>query len=388
MISLLNTVKIFGWELDVELNQLLFYFLIAQAVLIVLAGVLFIIYIKRTRFSAKNERVVYQTVQGESLERELIGISLDLSKVKREFKVGEEFNCDGLVVNAKYSTDPVDEVITDGVLLTQKQFKKLEKLTEKPACCYVVIPKMPTEGNVEVKVMYGTQIEGYTISVAREEDVAAQKETPVAIKTEETVITNVIVQEKPVIIEAGFVEDDSDPYDRSFKAQLVQSEDKIKRRYTALKNELLSYKKVHDKMAWKRENYNLAHQSFAKLTFCGKDLCILLPLEPQNLAKKYKVEDARNSEAYNATPCLFRITKRKSVKLAAQLIKMVAEALDTTKFEREELYYSLPYEDDSELIRQGLIKKKVTKAVVEEKRESRRLSRNMMGLTSSTVWRY
>lgn len=171
----------------------------------------------------------------------------------------------------------------------------------------------------------------------------------------------VIVQpaEPVVIVEESF-EGGILRYDRSFTARLIQSDNEIKDWYTELKNELLSYKKVHDRMSWKRESYNFGRLPFARLAYRGDTLCLYLPLDPESLAdSKYKVESVADNTSYQDTPCLYRIKNNKRVKYAKELIAATAELLQTPRIERESQDYYLPYEGLVELINKKLVKRNI-----------------------------
>ena len=164
----------------------------------------------------------------------------------------------------------------------------------------------------------------------------------------------------PIIIEEESFEGGILRYDRSFTARLIQSDNEVKNWYTDIKNELLSYKKVHDRMSWKRESYNCGRLPFARLSFRGETLCIYLPLNPTDFAEsKYKVEDVSENSSYMDTPCLYRIKNNRRAKYALELIAMVAENLGVPGIERETQDYYVPYEGLVELINKGLIKRNI-----------------------------
>lgn len=149
-------------------------------------------------------------------------------------------------------------------------------------------------------------------------------------------------------------------YDKSFTARLIQSENEIKSWYTDIKNELLSYKRVHDRMSWKRESYNFGRKAFAKISFRGNTLCLYLPIDPNTLIdSKYKVESVEVNASYADTPCLYRIKNSKRARYAKELIAIVAGFVQTEKVERDSVDYYLPYEGLVELINKGLIKRNI-----------------------------
>ena len=152
----------------------------------------------------------------------------------------------------------------------------------------------------------------------------------------------------------------SKKYDKSFTARLIQSEDEIKDWYTELKNYLLSYKKVNDRMSWKRETYKQGRNMVAKMSYRGKTLCLFLPLNPDDyLDSKYKVEDASENATFVDTPCMYRIKNERRAKYAMELIDEVMARLGGVKYNRDSVDYYLPYEGVVELIGKGLIKRDI-----------------------------
>lgn len=185
----------------------------------------------------------------------------------------------------------------------------------------------------------------------------------VAAVAEEVAPTILHVQHEPVVIVEESFEGGTLRYDKSFTARLIQSDDEVKNSYTELKNFLLSYKGVHDRMSWKRETYRLGRDAVAKLAFRGNTLCIYLPLDPESYADtKYKVENASDTVANEDTPLLYRLKNARRFKYAEQLFEQVMANRNVPKNDREAQDYYLPYEGLMELIKKGLIKRNIKSA--------------------------
>ena len=179
----------------------------------------------------------------------------------------------------------------------------------------------------------------------------------------------------PLIIEEESFDGGILRYDRSFKARVIQSDNDIKNWYTELKNELLSYKKVKDRLSWKRESYNCGRNSVARLAFRGNTLCLYLPLNPAAYEdSKYKVESVEDNASYEDTPCLYRIKNDKRARYAKELIATVMDNLGIVRIERDSVDYYEPYEGLVQLINKGLIKRnikdKATEAFFTEKKDN------------------
>ncbi len=266
--------------------------------------------------------------------RTLVGITLDTSVVRREFVTGEEFNAVGLIVTAEYDAEPFTEELTDYGLQA---------------------PDLTEEGEKEVVVSYLGKMASYTVTVTA--PVSAPAEEPAeepAPETSEEAIAAVPAEEG----EEGSEEGSVVRYDKSFTARLIQSSDETKHWYTLLKNDLLSYKKVKDRMSWKKETYRFAKENIAKFGFRGNTLCLFLALTPAEVDEsRYKVEDVSANRSFEDTPCMYRIKNDMRVKRAFELIAAVMERVGAEKYDRISEDYYLPYEGIHELVNKGLAKR-------------------------------
>ncbi len=151
-------------------------------------------------------------------------------------------------------------------------------------------------------------------------------------------------------------------YDRSFTAKIIQLKDDSKEWYTQVKNELLSYQKVKDRMSWKKETFRLGREAIARFVVRGKTLCLLLAVEPAGFTgTKFTVEDVSAVASTADTPCLYRIKSARRAKYAKELINAVMKELGIKKdpnFEPQDYY--VPYEGTMGLMDRGLVKRVVT----------------------------
>ncbi|MDE5755894.1 MAG: hypothetical protein K2I23_02260, partial [Clostridia bacterium] len=148
---------------------------------------------------------------------------------------------------------------------------------------------------------------------------------------------------------------------KTFTAKLIQSQDYVKDYYTELKNELLSYKKVHARMSKKRESFNFGRTCLARLTIRGKTLRLHLALDANEYAEtKYLVEDTSNVKSLADTPLMYRIKNDRRLKYAKDLIAAVMAQVGAVKQEIEPVDYTsmYPYEETEPLIERGLIIRK------------------------------
>jgi hypothetical protein len=145
-------------------------------------------------------------------------------------------------------------------------------------------------------------------------------------------------------------------YNKSFTAKLSQTTDETKGYYTAIKNELLSYKHLRSHVSWKYDNIRYGWEAIAKFVVRGKTLCLYLALDPDEYVDtKYKIEKS-NDKLYMFTPLMYRIVNPRRVRYAAELIAVCAERHGLKKAETPNEDYYLPYEHTRVLIGKNLIR--------------------------------
>lgn len=114
-------------------------------------------------------------------------------------------------------------------------------------------------------------------------------------------------------------------YNRSFIARIIQADDELKARYSELKNHILSYKNVYNKITWKREAfYSEKRACVATFAIRGKTLCLFLAVDPAKFeGTKYKVEDRSAKRPHAKMPTMFRIRSDRSTKFAKEMLNIV-----------------------------------------------------------------
>ncbi|MCX4361919.1 MAG: hypothetical protein OSJ74_00840 [Clostridia bacterium] len=146
---------------------------------------------------------------------------------------------------------------------------------------------------------------------------------------------------------------------KTFKAKLIQSDDIVKEYYSQIKNHLLSFKKIHDRMSKKRESYRFGRVCVARMTIRGKTLKLYLALNAKDYEDtKYKVEDASDVKSFADTPLVIKIKNPRRLKYALELIDTAMESVGTVKKQKaDETDYAaeLPFENTEELYEKGLI---------------------------------
>ena len=124
---------------------------------------------------------------------------------------------------------------------------------------------------------------------------------------------------------------------KSFTAKLKQSEEKVKEYYSALKNELVSYKKINSNVSWHGDRFNYGRDTVAKINIVGKTLGLYLALDPNDEEEfkttVYHQKDVSAQKAYEHTPFMVKVKSDAAVKKAIRLIVALAAKLATEKDE-------------------------------------------------------
>ncbi len=146
-------------------------------------------------------------------------------------------------------------------------------------------------------------------------------------------------------------------YKRSYISRLIQADDELKERYTTVKREMLSYKKVKSRISWGAESFGVGRIKVAKLTVRGKILWLNLNLSPSDYAgSKYPVFDSSEQKKFADVPLALRIKSNRSLKYALELIGDVMDGHGIARADEAPEVAPLPYEDTRTLIEKGYIK--------------------------------
>ncbi len=270
-------------------------------------------------WTAEEEYSVLVDEDGVELLAEKVAEKLDLSNLKIEVLTTEpvEEAVEETAVVEEVVEEPVEEVVEEIVE------EVVEEVAEEPA----------QEEVVEEPVV---------------EETPAQEEVAVAVeeKTSELVSVDGLV----------------DRLKKSFVAKMKQSEEPVKKFYSAIKNAFTSYKKVNSHISWHGDRFNLGRDTIAKLNIRGKTLLLYLDLDPNDEEFKqtvYHQTDVKSQKAYEDTPFMVKIKSDAALKKALRLVDALAErkgAEKDEKFEAVDYVEEFAYEDDKALIEAGLIR--------------------------------
>ena len=146
-------------------------------------------------------------------------------------------------------------------------------------------------------------------------------------------------------------------YISSFTAKLIQSSDEIKRQYSELRKEVLSYSGTKSKTTWHFDTISYGRTVILRFGIRGKTLCVYYALNYEDFENsKYKLENV-TSKKHSSAPCLYRIKNDRRFDYAKELIEILAKKYDLIKEEKEIEDIMPPYEDRDTLVSKGLIKK-------------------------------
>lgn len=146
----------------------------------------------------------------------------------------------------------------------------------------------------------------------------------------------------------------------SYKAKMCMAGDATKAYYSALKNALLSYKKVKSTISWGGERFNAGRTNLARIVIRGKTLTMYLNLDSADyLVSKYHHEDVSDKKAYTEMGMKIKVKSDLGLKKALELVADIAknnELVVNKKY--EEVNYATDFcaRTDEVLVEQGLIK--------------------------------
>ncbi len=150
-------------------------------------------------------------------------------------------------------------------------------------------------------------------------------------------------------------------YNRSYSARVIQADDELKARYSELKNHILTYQGVYNKITWKREAF-FADKSTCVATFAirGKTLCLYLPVDASKFdGTKYKVEDIVSKSPNSKLPTMYRIRSDRSTKFAKEMLDIVlSEKGLTVNPDYKFVNFRPVYKSTENLINKGFIRAK------------------------------
>lgn len=122
----------------------------------------------------------------------------------------------------------------------------------------------------------------------------------------------------------------------SFLARLSQASDTTRGYYAAVKEALLSYRKVNARISWNYETFTFGRRRCARIAVHGKTLLLYLALSPAAYNRdRYHFTDASDTAAYRDVPLRLPIRSPRALKYALELIGEVMRVVGATLLPEE-----------------------------------------------------
>lgn len=119
---------------------------------------------------------------------------------------------------------------------------------------------------------------------------------------------------------------------RDFEDRLYEADEELLKMYSDLKNEFLSYRKVHTRVSKTNDAFRFEGQLVGKMIVSGKGLKVFLALDPLSVDSAiYHQRDASGKKKFVETPLQVKVKSPLSYRKAKQLIALAMEKVGTVK---------------------------------------------------------
>ena len=126
----------------------------------------------------------------------------------------------------------------------------------------------------------------------------------------------------------------------SFEMRLRVADDDIKRFYSDIKNELLSYG-IHDRISRHRENFNQGRINICRMVINGKTLKVYLAVDPESIDKRYfHHTDVGHRKGLVELPTMINVRSKVAARKVKELIVLMMESLVISKKPYEEVDFA------------------------------------------------
>lgn len=194
---------------------------------------------------------------------------------------------------------------------------------------------VPREINADeyYKQMYLKAVEVKEVDGETKEEETEETEEVEEVKDEEALQTDKVeevISEVPAAsLILNIVEEEKEVVRRrtlTLEHRLRMGDDDLKRRYSEIKNHLLSYQDVKSRFTKRFDTFRFKNNVLAKIKVLGRNLKLYLAIDhPTELPSKYHVKDASNVKVYEDTPAYLRVRSDRATKYAKDLITMVMQ---------------------------------------------------------------
>ncbi len=119
---------------------------------------------------------------------------------------------------------------------------------------------------------------------------------------------------------------------KTFEDRLNEADEQTKANYEEIKAELLSFKKVKQRISRKCDSYRLGRDLIAKIIIRGKSVRVFFALDPKAYEETvYHHKDMGEKKAYEEVPMAVRIRSPRSLKKAKRLVDEIANKNELVK---------------------------------------------------------
>lgn len=181
-------------------------------------------------------------------------------------------------------------------------------------------------------------------AVEEEQPAAEEEEQPAAVEAEEAQAEETVA---PAEESAAAVTEERPALNipigkrRTFAEKILEADDDNKAIYNMLKNELMSYKKVNNRLTKTIDIFKFKSTYLAKISIAGKTVKLHLALDPKDYAEtKYHQKDLGEKKTYEFVPLALKVKSDRSKKYAVELI---AEVMNKAELVKNDKYQPVDY---------------------------------------------
>lgn len=181
-------------------------------------------------------------------------------------------------------------------------------------------------------------------AVEEEQPAAEEEEQPAAVEAEEAQAEETVA---PAEESAAAVTEERSALNipigkrRTFAEKILEADDDNKAIYNMLKNELMSYKKVNNRLTKTIDIFKFKSTYLAKISIAGKTVKLHLALDPKDYAEtKYHQKDLGEKKTYEFVPLALKVKSDRSKKYAVELI---AEVMNKAELVKNDKYQPVDY---------------------------------------------
>ena len=304
---------------------------------------------KENSKETKNDKSDSDVIVADELESEGFEVEEPIAEVEEEpiAEVEEE-------PIAEVEEEPIAEVEEEPI--TEVEEEPIVEVEEEP------IVEVEEEPIAEVE-------EELTTDVIEESLINTEEELIVDSEEENIQILSTVIENDSEIQEENETEEENEEsitlmdgdrvvhikMARSFTAKLIQGDEFLQTSYMQLKNHVMGYKNVKDRMSFPYDSINKGRQQLVKFVIRGKRLCVYCALNADEVPETWHT-DTSTSKRYQNVPTFIRVRGSVTFSRAMKMIDLTCEKYNLLFIKDNNIDYRMPYEPNEPLIARNLIK--------------------------------